>query len=117
MVSSKALLLLTSFTTALAEVHTVDVGEDGLKFTPQVIQAQTGDQVIFHLYPSHNVVEGNFNTPCMPSDDGFYSGPFSDTDNGKKKFVVNVTTNNAIYYYCSVQTHCQSGMVGGINVP
>jgi hypothetical protein len=28
-----------------------------------------------------------------------------------------VTSSDAIYYYCSVQKHCQSGMVGGVNIP
>ena len=40
----------------------------------------------------------------MPS---VYSGPYSDTDNGAKKFVVNVTSNDPVYYYCSVQKHCE----------
>lgn len=62
-----------------------------------------------------------------------YSGPYSGTDGGAKKFVVNVTSNDPVYYFCSVQRHCQyvsppdlqvsvidifrSGMVGGINIP
>ena len=29
----------------------------------------------------------------------------------------NVTTTDPIYFYCTVPTHCQSGMVGGINIP
>lgn len=103
--------------TALAAVHTVDVGEDGLKFDPQTLTAAKGDIVIFTFYPSHDVAQASFSDPCKPSSNGFYGGPFGQTDNGKKKFVYTVNSTDPIYYYCSVQKHCQSGMVGGINVP
>lgn len=109
--------LLTLFATA--EIHTVDVGEDGFAFSPQTLNVKVSDTVIFHLYPSHNVVSGPFDSPCTPTSGsgGFFSGPFSGTDNGKKKFVVNVTSEDTVWFYCAVQKHCQSGMVGGWNVP
>jgi len=103
---------------ASAAVHTIDVGENGFKFEPETIDnVQQGDILIFHLYPRHNVVQGAFDSPCTPSDGGFYSGPFSETDDGKKKFVVNVTSNDPVYWYCSVEKHCENGMVGGANIP
>ncbi|KAH6639820.1 hypothetical protein C7974DRAFT_139282 [Boeremia exigua] len=102
---------------ASAAVHTVQVGQSGLDFVPRTISAVEGDTVIFELFSAHDVVEGDFDSPCQTDDDDFYSGPYSDTDNGARKFVVNVTSNDPIYYYCSVQRHCQSGMVGGINIP
>ncbi|KAJ8116846.1 hypothetical protein OPT61_g1819 [Boeremia exigua] len=104
---------------ASAAVHTVQVGSSGLSFVPQTISAVEGDTVIFELFAAHDVVTGDFDSPCQTDDDDddFFSGPYSDTNNGARKFVVNVTTNDPIYYYCSVQRHCQSGMVGGINIP
>ncbi|KAJ4400962.1 hypothetical protein N0V91_008341 [Didymella pomorum] len=102
---------------AAAAVHTVQVGESGLVFVPQTVSAVQGDTVVFELFPGHNVVEGEFDSPCQTDDDDFYSGPYSGTDSGAKKFVVNVTSNDPVYYFCSVQRHCQSGMVGGINIP
>lgn len=112
-------LLLLGAALAAAEIHTVDVGESGLSFEPQTLKVATGDTVIFEFYPRHNVVTGPFSSPCTPTggDGGFYSGEFSDTDNGKKKFVVNVTSEDPMYWYCSVQKHCESGMVGGWNLP
>ncbi|KAF3007709.1 hypothetical protein E8E13_009594 [Curvularia kusanoi] len=104
-------------TAALGAVHTVEVGESGLVFEPQTLTAVPGDIVVFELYPSHNVVQGNYGSPCQSNDNGFYSGPFSNTNNGAKRFVINVTSNDPVYYYCSVQKHCENGMVGGINVP
>ncbi|KAF2183278.1 hypothetical protein K469DRAFT_583578 [Zopfia rhizophila CBS 207.26] len=109
--------LLTLAPFALAAVHEVEVGASGQVFTPRTFSAAVGDIVIFKLSPNHDVAEGDFDKPCEPDDDGFYSGPYSGTDNGDKKFVINVTTDDPIYYYCAVQNHCQNGMVGGINIP
>ncbi|KAF2466853.1 uncharacterized protein BDR25DRAFT_267560 [Lindgomyces ingoldianus] len=111
----KALLL--SAPVVLANVYTIDVGESPLTFSPKTISAKVGDTVIFHLYSSHDVAQGSFDKPCQPLSGGFYSGPFSGTDNGNKKFVMNVTSTDPIYFYCAVQKHCPNGMVGGINIP
>ncbi|PVI07911.1 hypothetical protein DM02DRAFT_235717 [Periconia macrospinosa] len=114
---------LTSFLTLTnAAVHTVSVGDGGLVFKPETLNPAVGDTVVFKLYPQHNVVSGSFSSPCQPSggnggNASFYSGPFSDTNNGAKKFVVNVTSTQPVYYYCAVQRHCQQGMVGGWNLP
>lgn len=102
---------------AYAAVHTVEVGDGGLTFEPRTLTAVQGDTIVFNLYAVHDIVVGDFDDPCRPDDDGWYSGPFDDTNNGALKFVVNVTSDDPIYYYCSVQRHCQMGMVGGVNLP
>lgn len=56
-------------TLASAAVHTVQVGQSGLSFTPQTISAINGDTVIFELFPEHNVIEGDFDSPCQTDDD------------------------------------------------
>lgn len=91
-----ALFAVALAAVAKSEVHTVDVGEDGLKFEPQTINPKKGDTVIFHLYPQHNVVSTTFDKPCESNDDSWFSGPFSQTDSGKKKFVVNVTSEDPV---------------------
>jgi uncharacterized cupredoxin-like copper-binding protein len=111
-------LLLAAFPSiAFSAVHSVDVGETGLVFSPMTFSAKIGDTVIFHLFPSHDVAQAAFDKPCKPLSGGFYSGPYSDTDGGKKKFVVNVTSEDPVYFYCSVPGHCSNGQVGGMNVP
>ena len=55
-------------TATLAAVHTVEVGENGLNFSPQTITAVPGDMVVFELYTNHNVVQGSFSSPCQTSD-------------------------------------------------
>jgi hypothetical protein len=110
--------LLLFISLSSGAVFEIDVGEQGMRFTPErVDNVGTGDTLIFHLYPQHDVVQSDFDSPCTPSEGGFYSGPFSETDNGSKRFVVNVTEDGPLYWYCSVDRHCQSGMVGGANVP
>lgn len=56
-------------TLASAAVHTVQVGQSGLVFEPQTISAAQGDTVVFELFPGHNVVEGEFDSPCQTDDD------------------------------------------------
>ena len=89
-------IALAVATVVKSEVHVVDVGENGLKFEPQTLNPKKGDTVIFHLYPRHNVVSTTFNAPCVSNDNSWFSGPFDQTDNGKKRFVVNVTTEDPV---------------------
>lgn len=69
-----------------AAVHTIDVGEKGLTFDPQTVKAASGDVLVFHLYPGHDVVQGSFSSPCMAFQGGFYSGQYSSTDSGYDMF-------------------------------
>ncbi|KAF1975904.1 hypothetical protein BU23DRAFT_457248 [Bimuria novae-zelandiae CBS 107.79] len=111
------LLAAVVATVVKSEVHNIDVGEDGLKFEPQVIKPVRGDAVVFHFYPKHNVVSTTFDKPCEYTSGSFFSGPFDKTDNGKLRFVVNVTNEDPVWYYCAVPKHCQQGMVGAWNPP
>ncbi|KAI9764287.1 MAG: hypothetical protein M1840_008578 [Geoglossum simile] len=98
---------------ALAVVHTVKVGDGGNKFNPDSLQASAGDVVQFvFASSSHTVVQADFAKPCSPSSGGFFSGSVKD-----KAFEINVTDTNPIWFYCDVQAHCNSGMVGVINPP
>lgn len=65
---------------AAAAVHTVQVGESGLVFVPQAISAVQGDTVVFELFPGHNVVEGEFDSPCQTDDDDCTSAASSSAD-------------------------------------
>lgn len=66
----------TSTTSATGSVHTIDVGKDGLSFSPSSLTVTPGDKVEFHFYPpAHSVAQSSFANPCEPiSDGGFYSG-------------------------------------------
>ncbi|KAF2732397.1 hypothetical protein EJ04DRAFT_525325 [Polyplosphaeria fusca] len=113
----RTVAILSLAASAFAATHVVEVGESGLHFEPQTVPADEGDTVIFKFYPQHDVAQAAFNAPCVGSNGGFYSGPFTGTDNGKKKFVYNVTSTSPIWFYCTTGKHCQQGMVGAINAP
>lgn len=120
MFPSKNTLFALGFAHATAAaIHDVEVGVDGLAFTPNVTTAAKGDTIVFHFYPGgHNVVKGEFASPCTFANDGFFSGfidPTSGSGPADNVFVVTINDTNPIWYYCS--PHCQIGMVGVINPP
>ena len=61
---------------ATAAVHTIMVGQGGLKYSPDSITAAAGDQVEFHWASAgHSVTQGDEDNACQPlSADSFYSG-------------------------------------------
>jgi plastocyanin len=63
-------------TLASAAVHTVQVGRAGLVFVPETISAVQGDTIVFELFPGHNVVEGDFESPCQTDDDNCTSAAY-----------------------------------------
>lgn len=126
---------------ASAKTIRVDVGLNGLNFSPNNIQANTGDILEFHYHAiNHSVVAADFATPCQPkAEGGFFSGffPTSSSENVSsgeldrpcvasdgltmllQANVFQVTVNNTtpIWFYCSqpVGNHCGAGMVGAVN--
>jgi len=99
----------------------IDVGEDGdLKFDPDTSTAAVGDTLEFHFYSGsggHSVVSSSFDSPCVPNTGAFFSGYIPGDDSGDTAFVVNVTSTDPIWFYCSLKKHCQNGMVGVVNPP
>jgi len=116
--SSSASTTATVASTASNSIQTIAVGQNGLSFTPNSIVVSPGNQVVFQFYPGdHSVVQGSFNTPCLPaSASAFYSG-YVNSNNGpaSQVFTISINTTDPIFFYCSQSVHCQSGMVGVIN--
>ncbi|KAH0566247.1 hypothetical protein GP486_000345 [Trichoglossum hirsutum] len=104
---------------AYAAVVSIDVGEDGLVMSPKNVKANVGDVVQFTFYPpQHTVVQAAFDKPCEPLSGGFYSGVMSVSGaKSDKVFQINITNTDPIWYYCSIDSHCKTGMVGVINPP
>jgi len=110
---------LLSLIALSAAVHAasfeVKVGQGGNVFEPSTITAQVGDQVVFTWTGSkHSVVESTYDAPCSPLAGGFAVSTQSTSD---ATFTVNVTSTDPLWFYCSVPSHCQGGMVGVINPP
>jgi len=120
MMFSLPLTLLSLATAVLSETIDVKVGDGGLIFEPNSITAQIGDSVRFQFYSgtgSHSVALSAFDTPCQPAENGFYSGIIQGNREGDHTFTINITSTSPQWYYCSVGSHCPSGMVGVINPP
>ena len=118
-VASASAPTTSSFTPS--NVKIIDVGENGLTFSPNTTTADIGDTIEFHFYPpQHSVAQSSFDSPCVPLNNGtgFWSGGFS-TDSGENNNVFSVLINdtNPIWFYCAAPTHCQNGMAGVINPP
>ncbi|RPA91521.1 hypothetical protein L873DRAFT_1714069 [Choiromyces venosus 120613-1] len=119
-------LFLSLFTDA-QRVLVVSVGREGeelaLRFSPEEVYANVGDQVQFQFYPlNHSAVQANFERPCVPisnitTGQGFFPG-FRLLPLDTKiitTFTVNITHTDPIFFYCSQGRHCQQGFVGVIN--
>jgi plastocyanin len=106
---------LTLLGVAAAATHIIAAGKSGLIFSPDTTTAAVGDNLVFDFSPGHDVTQGAYDSPCTPVAGGFYSGFISSTT--KNKFIVKVNSTDPIWFYCSVQGHCQGGMVGVINPP
>jgi len=112
MVATKNIFALSALAaTAQAANFMVKVGTGGLKFEPATTTAQVGDTVEFDFEGLHSVVESTFESPCSPMANGFAVPAQS----SGAKFTIEVTSTDPLYFYCSVASHCQAGMVGIIN--
>ncbi|KAE9380878.1 hypothetical protein N431DRAFT_136549 [Stipitochalara longipes BDJ] len=100
--------------------HIIDVGKQGsLSFSPNSLSADVGDTLEFHFYSGsggHSVVSSTLEKPCVP-DGTFFSGYQAADTTGDTTFVVNVTSLDPIWFYCSLGSHCQAGMSGVVNPP
>lgn len=105
--------------TATPKIHNVTVGADGLFiYRPNDITADIGDIIRFDfLGRNHTVTQSDFNTPCTPNgkfDTGFSNfNPMNISGSIVKDFKVTVST--PLWFFCAQTTHCQKGMVMGVN--
>lgn len=53
----------------------IDVGKNGLRFTPEKVVAPIGTKLEFHYFPKkHSVTQSSFDKPCVPVDSAINSG-------------------------------------------
>ncbi|KAK0620826.1 hypothetical protein B0T14DRAFT_538097 [Immersiella caudata] len=116
--TSRLTAFMATATLATAAKIQIAVGKDGLVFTPNSVTAAKGDIIEYQFFPpTHSVIMGDFNNPCMPAaTGGFFSGGFT-TSSGQNSnvFQVTINTTDPIFFYCGFPTHCESGMSGVIN--
>ncbi|OJJ42160.1 hypothetical protein ASPZODRAFT_105718 [Penicilliopsis zonata CBS 506.65] len=119
---AKCLLVPLAGLVAASNTTEVDVGEDGLTYSPDTLHLSAGDKVEFHFYPgNHSVVQAAFDSPCHPKNDtSIFSGFIATTSNENESstvFTVTINDTDPIWFYCGQTGHCQAGMVGVINPP
>jgi plastocyanin len=96
--------------------HTVQVGQDGLTFSPSSLTIHVGDTVHWVWdSPGHSVVSGTNGKAdgqfCSPTNTGCDNPPLSGMD---ATYDHTFTTKGTFPYYCSV--HFFLGMTGTITV-
>ncbi|TID16865.1 hypothetical protein E6O75_ATG09631 [Venturia nashicola] len=105
--------------------HTVVAGLGSLRFAPENIVAEIGDNIEVHFQPlNHSIAQSSFSSPCTPLLDishyesGFFSGfmPTNMTE-APNVFTIDVVNKDPIWFYCSQTkgSHCQMGMAGVVN--
>ncbi|ERF72708.1 hypothetical protein EPUS_04761 [Endocarpon pusillum Z07020] len=99
---------------------------DPLEFAPNEIIAAVGDVLEFHfagpgtgvLGSNHSVAQGDFENPCNPAPNGFFSGYMAvnaTSTEADMVFRVPVTSTDPMVFYCTQGTHCTRGMHGVVN--
>lgn len=105
-----------------ATKYHVKVGAGGqLKFDPETLDAQVGDDITYHFFAkNHSVIQSTFAEPCKPQDHGFFSAftPAESQDvEAPTTWTIKVNDSKPIWVYCGQADHCQKGMVHAINAP
>ena len=119
MYTSSLIALLPLLPAALAKTTKITVGDGGLIFKPDNVNAAVGDLLEFHFYPEdHSVAQSSFDKPCEANQTGIWSD-FVLVKKGAKGGVFTVMVNNTdpLWLYCSKEDHCVEGMAMVVNAP
>jgi plastocyanin len=95
---------LSLATVASATVFQVQVGQNGLAFTPSTVNASAGDQVQFIFNPSnHSATQSTFANPCRPmangSDSGFMPANGANADQAPNVTVL-INSTDPVWFFC-----------------
>ena len=101
----------------------------GAKFWPESIKAEPGSMVQFQFWAgNHTVTQSSFDKPCTPLEapanatgasgikSGFQPVDMSMPDGQIPTYTVWINDTSPLWFYCGQGTHCQGGMVMGINI-
>ncbi|KAI1639553.1 hypothetical protein F4809DRAFT_638578 [Biscogniauxia mediterranea] len=89
-----------------ATTHTVSVGKDGPRFSPDTVEANPGDVVQFDFCPTnHSVARAGFSYPCIPYEfapvggEGFWSGFHPSPPSLPPTYNVSVVDVEPMFFY------------------
>jgi len=120
--TSLAVLAVAPLLAAAVNI-TVQVGANGLSYTPSNFTANVGDIVNFVFYAkNHTVTQSSFAAPCTKFVNtttnavGIASGfvPVAANTTGPT-WSIQIATTDPLWFYCGQTGHCGAGMVGAIN--
>ncbi|KAF4618118.1 hypothetical protein G7Y89_g14991 [Cudoniella acicularis] len=105
---------------AAAATHQVTVGGDaGLVYSPNTLEANVGDMVIFtFMSANHTVTQAAFTTPCEALAGGTDSGFMPNANNTvvpAPQMAMQVKVSTPLWFYCRQKGHCGKGMTFSIN--
>ncbi|KAH9977021.1 hypothetical protein BGW80DRAFT_1142443, partial [Lactifluus volemus] len=98
--------------------HQVDVGKEGLTFTPNQLTAAIGNAIQFNFNPKNCLMtQSMFAAPCMYMPNGADSDfmPVAAGAATEPTYMVTVTAMTPLWFYCRQANHCQQGTVFGVN--
>jgi plastocyanin len=99
--------VLALATIASAANIQVDVGLNGIAFTPSSANATTGDTVQFIFHPkNHTVTQSTFAAPCQAMANGIDSGyrPVDANASQAISMIVPVNSSDPLWFYCKQAT-------------
>jgi len=103
---------------AAAATHTVIVGGSSKVYTPDTIEANVGDMVIFEFHEqNHTATTSAFTSPCVANgvfDTDFMPNP-NDTVSPPPQAGMAINVATPIWFYCRQTGHCGEGMTFSIN--
>jgi plastocyanin len=101
--------------------HTVTVGGTEKVYTPDTIEANVGDVVVFQFaQENHTVTQSQFAKPCIKNgtfDSGFMANPNATIDPFPQAAMM-VMVSTPLWFYCRQkvpESHCGLGMTFSIN--
>ncbi|ESK88039.1 hypothetical protein Moror_10780 [Moniliophthora roreri MCA 2997] len=118
--AASAAVALTYTAGVLAADITVEVGKDGLAFTPSNITASQGDNIIFSFVnKNHTVTQSTFADPCTKKEDAVDSG-YQAVSDSPINWTLPINGSDPLWFYCAQKQpadHCKAGMVFAVNAP
>ncbi|ESK94589.1 hypothetical protein Moror_1028 [Moniliophthora roreri MCA 2997] len=118
--ATSAAVALTYTAGVLAADISVEVGKDGLAFTPSNVTASQGDNIIFSFVnKNHTVTQSTFADPCTKKEVAVDSG-FQAVSSGPLNWTLPINGSDPLWFYCAQKQpadHCKAGMVFAVNAP
>ncbi|CAG8436279.1 3029_t:CDS:2 [Diversispora eburnea] len=117
-ITMKFLFLFVACFVLAAYADDVVIKVGNLKYDPQTVDVKNGDTLVFTWLSDgsqHDVIQSDSKGSCTASTK-LTSLKTEIKSSGTWNYTVTEAANTKMWYFCSVASHCESGMYGTINV-